>query len=424
MSGTKTLSSQSKTWIKNKRLSTFLSAALVACMLFLGAGLPTYAAPSDNTYGAVTLDLSSYTVAGHLTLYQIVDDFGEIYNLDQNNGTYELSLSPASGYVSAVFRGVVTANRKYTFNGWDGTDPERTLFGNYSRRDQFTIGTVSGQNVQRVSAESLFSGANINDHSICSIRQVTSNIVDINTYGVFDSEFLGQDLTFAVSATVFATYRIPVNSTNFNQVLDSLTTQTVAVTSGTNSFTYNCYASDLNTLEVLEEMDAYLDSISRYQQSTYAAVLSAVTQLQNVNTNLSAVRNYLDSVVTYLRDISSDVGSIYGEVSAIYNMLDAYLNPSEASGVSSSLASVQESLESQASVADSAVEEAIPSADEELAKLESYSGVIDLQTTHATAINFWKQVGEYILDPINLGAAASVLIAASVLAFIVFLLRL
>lgn len=419
MTGIKTRLRQLKT-LRSKILSL-----MAATLLLLGSSLPAYALPSENNYAPIGLTSQSYTVAGHLTLYQLVDDLGEVYNLDLNNGNYELSIAPSSGYVTAIYKGIMTASRKYSFTDWDGTDPERTVFGNYTRRDQFTIGTISGQNAQRVSAETIESSANLNNHSTSRIRQETSNLVDIDTYGVFDSQFLGSDLTLGVQVEVFATYRVPVTSTNFNTVIDALATQTVAITAGTSSScTINAFASDLNTLELLEEMDAYLDSISRYQQSTYGAVLNAISVMQTSNAHLSSIISYLAQCSNYLSDILADTGSIYGEVSAIYNMLDEYLNPSAAEEASSNLESIQESIESQAAVADEAVESAIPSAESELAVLESYSGVVDLQTTHATAINFWKQVGEYILDPINLGAAASVLIAASVLAFIVFLLRL
>lgn len=422
MSGTKTQSrllngAKSKIFAK-------ISAALVACIFLLGTGLPVFALPSENNYAPIGLTSKSYTVSGHLTLYQLVDDLGEVYNLDLNNGNYELSIAPSSGYVTAVYKGILTASRVYSFTNWDGTDPERTVFGNYTRRDQFTIGTISGQNAQRVSAETIESSANLNNHSTSKIRQETSSLVDIDTYGVFDSQFLGSNLTLGVQVEVFATYRVPVTSTNFNTVIDALSTQTVAVTAGTSSScTVNAFASDLNTLELLEEMDAYLDSISRYQQSTYGAVLNAISVMQTSNAHLSSIISYLAQCSSYLSDILADTGSIYGEVSAIYNMLDDYLYNASASTAAAAIESENAALQEENASMDAAIESLLPDVESEIAMLEEDTEFNRMGTRRQPFL-FWRRVSEYLLSYDNLGLAATGLIVVSLACFLVYLLRL
>lgn len=421
MTGIKTRLRQLKT-LRSKILSL-----MAATLLLLGSSLPVYASSTseliDANLSPVPMTAGTTQVTGHLTPYQIVDNYGLTYDLTNTNGTYDLEILPNSGYITVIFKGLCTISNSWT--GLSGAQLQSAIFGVTDIRTKLTVSNLGiTSTIERVSAEELTIEGNYSYSSSGRLYNYTSNSFEILDNGHFIGQYVSDAPRVAYNVTVFASYRVPCTDTNLQSVLANLATQTVSVSGSDTRWNLSLFYGEYNILEMLNAIHTMLFDIKRYDQSTYGAVVQAVNALVAANSNLSTIISYLSTVNSYLADILADTGSIYGEVSAIYNMLDEYLNPSAAEEASSNLESIQESLESQAAVADEAVESAIPSAESELAVLESYSGVVDLQSTHATAINFWKQVGEYILDPINLGAAASVLIAASVLAFIVFLLRL
>lgn len=423
MNGIRTQSSQSKTRRSKRGLFVFISAALVACILFLNVGLPVFASETlpDPNLGPVPMTAGTPTVSGHLTPYQVIDNYGLTYDLTQTNGVYDFEILPNSGYITVIFKGLVSVRNSWT--GLSSAQLQSTIFGLTDIRTKISVSNLNiSSTVERVSVEELTVEGNYNYTSSAQIYNASSNSFEILDNGHFYSEYTSDVPRVSYNATVFASYRVPCTDTNLQTVLGNVATQTVTVSGSDTRWNLSMFYGEYNTLEMLDLINTRLYDIYRYDVQTYGAVVSALTKLDLVNTNLTTVQTLLGTLSGNILALKQQA---HTDSQAIYDLIYNYIhNDPSASSAASEYEEMQSSFEAQESEANVAVESAIPSAENELDELESYSGIVDLATTHASAIDFWQRVGEYILDPVNLGAASTALIIASLLAFIVFLLRL
>lgn len=423
MNGTITQSRQSKIRRSKRNFFVFVSAALVACIVFFNTGLPVFASETlpDPNLGPVNMTAGTASIAGHLTPYQVVDNYGMVYDLTTNNNIYELDTVPNSGYITVIYKGLISVR-----NEWSGLSSAQlmsTIFGITDIRTKVEVGNLGiTSTLERVSVEDLNVLGNYNYLSSASLYNATSTAFEILDKGHFYGEYVSDNPRITYNATVFASYRIPCTESTLQSVLAQAGALTVTVSTSSTRWNLSMFYGEENTLEMLDAINTRLYDIYRYDVNTYGAVVSALSKIDLVNTNLSTVHTLLGTISGNILAFKQQA---HTDSQAIYDLIYNYIhNDPSASSAASEYEEMQSSFEAQESEANVAVESAIPSAENELAELESYSGVVDLATTHASAISFWQQVGEYILDPVNLGAASTALIIASLLAFIVFLLRL
>lgn len=152
--------------------------------------------------------------------------------------------------------------------------------------------------------------------------------------------------------------------------------------------------------QVISSKYSYLDLL-QFRVSTFTP-----------STNLS----YTNISRIPLSEISND--EVYNIVSDLYDDIKY-----DSSGVSDNITDIQDNYSSVQATADEAVDNAMHSYDNQLERVED----LDLSSffnTQRYGLNFWRSVGEFILDSANLGYIATGLIVVTVINLFVFLLRL
>lgn len=131
---------------------------------------------------------------------------------------------------------------------------------------------------------------------------------------------------------------------------------------------------------------------------------------------LGEIANKLETLVD--SDSASILQDIDDNIVQQNNLLQ-----NDSTGVSENIIDINNSYNSVQTSADTAVDDAIHSYDNQLEQVED----IDLSSffnTQRYGLNFWRSVGEFILDSANLGYIATGLIVVTVVNLFVFLLRL
>lgn len=137
-----------------------------------------------------------------------------------------------------------------------------------------------------------------------------------------------------------------------------------------------------------------------------------VNFVSNNITNNNSIRSYSNKY--YLYNINEKLNGI----SSIQNIIE-----NDSTGVSENLADINDSYNSAQTTVDAAVDDAIHDYDAELSAVEDMD-FSSFFNTQRYALNFWRSVGEYILDSDNIGYIATGLIVVTVINLFVFLLRL
>lgn len=427
MSGTVTPSNQSKT--RKSKIFASISAALVACMLLLGASLPVYASSESSTAPApnpvaldanlspVTMSLGSSQTVGHLTPYQLIDDFGLVYDLTHNTSdVYDLTITPANDYITVVFKGLVTTS--FTWSGISAAQLQSPFFGATNISFRITVNNLNiTSTIERCSVENIEATCNYQYFGAQQLYNVTSSAFTIMDNGTMFTEYVDNEPIIRYQYLVFASYRVPCTSSNFNSVMGNIMTQTVTVSQADQSGYYsvlNGFIGDYNSLEMLNYIQSQLYEIWKYDQGIFTEVASLLTKVQNIDSKLS----------TLLSTIINNMAIVTSNQTMLYNLLNSYINNPGASSYASSFEEYNSQLASAEDEAFEAMESAIPEYEDEWEYLETNNAAEEISLDHTSAILFWKTVTEYILDVDNIGAAATGLILISLITFIVFLLRL
>lgn len=171
------------------------------------------------------------------------------------------------------------------------------------------------------------------------------------------------------------------------------------------NFTDSIYASGyLYASDVIFEKSIY-SSIN----SGTSSIVSALNNMNTVvNTDLSSVNN----------SISSAASQAHSDASILHNSI---INDS--SGSSQNSASVQSSFEAANQAADQAIDSAVHNYDAQLDEVENVN-FDTFFTSQRSAVTFWRDVGEFVLNSSNLGYIASGMIIVTLIGLFVFLLRL
>lgn len=166
------------------------------------------------------------------------------------------------------------------------------------------------------------------------------------------------------------------------------------------------------------------DNINSTQTNLYQLVVlnrETTSYYNNVFRNPST-----SSSIGYNQDITNQIlDGVRGDLSEANNNLDTIDDHlmNDNSGFSSGVDSAKSEFESQEAVANQAMDGAV----------HNYTGQLDtvqdmdfdnFWTNQSNTALFWRDVGEFILDPSNLGMFAGGLVIVSVMTLFVFMLRL
>lgn len=426
MTGIETTSNQSE--IPRNKLFRIISAALMACMLILGTGLQVFATSSSSTEAPepvpldanlypITMDLANVTTQGHLTPYQLIDDYGLTYDLTHNTAdVYDLDITPANDYITVVFRGLITT--QYSWSGISEANWQSPFFAASNVSFRITVGNLNiTSTIERCSVENLEATSNYDYHGATDIYNATSSAFSIRDAGTMFTEYISAEPIIRYQYLVFASYRVPCTNANFNSVIANIATQTVTVSASdpsSGNAILKGWIGEYNSLEMLNYIQTQLYEIYKYDQGIFSEIASVLTRLSYIDNRL----------ISILAQISANAQQNHSDLTALYQLLYNYINPANASSNESKYREEMNDIIVAESEAMSAMESAIPEYEDEWEELESYNAASEISLNHNAAITFWKQVTEYILNTNNIGAAASGLILVSLIAFIVFLLRL
>lgn len=163
----------------------------------------------------------------------------------------------------------------------------------------------------------------------------------------------------------------------------------------------------------------------RIKSSGYAAGSNYIRYCRKSELSLVDINQYCYEMSGLLNDLyleSVGIGSTQALILYEIRNLSNGFN-SDTSGVSDTLDNIHDNYNSAQATVDAVVDDAIHDYDTELSAVEDMD-FSSFFNTQRYALNFWRSVGEYILDSDNIGYIATGLIVVTVINLFVFLLRL
>lgn len=344
--------------------------------------------PSDFNFVDINPVYNSKSVSWNLKPTGYIDQQGQFYELDYNNSEYELDTNLVNSIVTIVYEGNVSVRSVFS------TDQSITGFNTalFWGTDSFTLNFAAGsiENVNAIRAEVISGESNSNYNSNIATRfsNQTSTTVTVTNYigSNYNPAYSQVNIVtnLHVKVTAISNY-ISMNSVHV--YFENMIKQSPAVSISNSSNTVRWALTEYSLYEILNILDTKLWNIWYTEDIIHKQM---ILQWSQDHTDLSNIINIMSN---------------------------------DSSGVSNRSDTVKNQYDIAQDQADTAIDNAVHNYSTELNKLKNVN-TDNFFTNQSSAVTFWRDLGEWILDSNNIGFMATGLIICTLITVFVFLLRL
>lgn len=399
-----------------KTIAVILPLPLLLVALLLSP-VRVFAASGERDYNSFELTVSDNGINanGVLTATALVnDEYSQIYTFRRQE---EPNLAPhVTDYINVLYEGTVSVSHSYQFQtiyndgmvyhdayviGWisDNASISITNAG-------LNVPSLTNASIMRMSVDNIDTSINFNGNTSPRIGNTSTNTAIVWDIADFESDFISAGTirhNYNVKLSVIVHYE--TQSDLSYEDLDKLAVAYITPTVTSSYAAPVVYGSFYNAREIMEGLDTKLYNIWTNTNLLYNALTAADTNNRNMLAQVIAAINQLDL------SNSADVQRI----------IDLMVNNS--SGVAEDSDTVKANLATADAAAEDAIDNAVHDYDSEFQQIKDFNEQ-EFFHSQTQAVNFWRSIGEYILDSNNIGFFATGLIICTLVTVFVFLLRL